>query len=508
MINRAFRTIVIALMCGSIAFLSGCHREKQTPASTPQLTILYNVEEEPTEKSAIAQILQAQLGKAGIPVTLQPVANSVFYQHIGSGGFQAALGLWYLDYNDPEGFLTDFYSKAGFRMSAYQSGDYDQAYLAGLLSPTGEGKRRGFEHAQQILMQDLPWVPLYSNNELFLLGPGTAGFRSNAYQYYDYRRVKRASLRVASNIDLQTFDPALVYDLASKQVATQSYEGLVALDSNSNIVPSLAESWRFSPSGDRLTFTLRKAVMFHGDFGTMSSADVRASFERMLRSSSPYAYIFDHVVGVDEFRSGKAKHVSGFQLDSPLTFSIQLKQPFPTMLNWLLAPAAFILPAKIPAHYDFSKASAGTGPFVLKRWDGTVAQLEANNSYWGTTETGERLPIPKTLSIRMMTDVNSMLTAFQQGDLDILDLPLALYNEVLDQDGKLRPKYSAYELREVPLNNLKFVAFRMGNAPWGANVQLRHKVDEAINRDVIVKDLFRGHARSARSIIPPNMSGW
>jgi ABC-type transport system substrate-binding protein len=508
MIKRLIPLSLVVLAIGFLACISGCHQKTHIDAAKPQLTLLYNIEEESTEKSAIAQILQSQLGKAGIQVTLQPVANSVFYQHIGAGDYQAALGLWYLDYNDPEGFLTDFYSKAGFRMSGYQNGDYDKAYLSGLLAPTHDGKRLGFAHAQEILLQDLPWTPLYSNDELFLLGQGTSGFRSNAYQYYDYRRVEKPSLKVASNIELQTFDPALVYDLASKHVATQSYEGLVAMDSNLAIVPALAESWRFSPSGDLLSFTLRKGVHFHGNFGILNAGDVKASFERMLRSNSPYAYIFDYVVGIDDFRSGNAKHVSGFQVAGPLSFSIQLKQPFPTMLTWLLAPAAFILPAELPANYNFQKASAGTGPFVLKKWDGAVASLDANNAYWGRTADGRTLPIPKSLSIRTMKDVNSMLTAFQQGDLDILDVPLALYNEVLDENGKVRAKYAGYEFRETPLNNLKFIAFRMDKAPWGKDVELRREVSLAIDRDVIVKDLFRGHARTATNIIPSGMTNW
>lgn len=101
-----------------------------------------------------------------------------------------------------------------------------------------------------------------------------------------------------------------------------------------------------------------------------------------------------------------------------------------------------------------------------------------------------------------------MLTAFQQGDLDILDVPLALYNEVLDENGKVRAKYAGYEFRETPLNNLKFIAFRMDKAPWGKDVELRREVSLAIDRDVIVKDLFRGHARTATNIIPSGMTNW
>jgi ABC-type transport system substrate-binding protein len=463
---------------------------------------MYNTEEEPAEKNAVAQVLQAQLSKAGIPVSLEPVANSVFYDRVGSGNFQAALALWYLDYDDPEGFLTDFYSKAGFRLSKYDNPEYDKAYLSGLLAPSPEKKREGFLAANRILMHDLPWIPLYSNNELFLLSSGMEGFRSNAYQYYDYRRVAKEHIRAASNIELQTLDPALVYDLASKHVVTQSYEGLIALDESSHIVPALAQRWAFSPGRDRLTFELRQGVKFHNGFGAFSSKDVKASFQRMLRKNSPYAYIFDHVKGVEEFKAGKARDVAGFLADSPERFTIVLKEPFPTMLNWLLAPAAYILPAGLPENYDFSRGSAGTGPFVLKSWDGTVAVFQANESYWGRSESGQRLPLATTLSIRIMKEVNAMLTAYQQSELDLINIPMALYGEVLDQNGRLKPKYASSQLRIVPLNNLKFLAFRMGVAPWGTDASLRRRVDQAIDRSAIVSNLFRGQARVAHGIIP------
>lgn len=493
--------IVLTAALSFAAIFSGCSKTTQ-PASTPTLKILYNTEEEPAEKSAIAQVLQSQLGQKGITVVLEPVANAVFYDRVGAGNFQCALGLWYLDYDDPEGFLTDFYSKAGFRLSKYENPAYDQAYLSGLLAPTLEKKQEGFRAASRILMQDLPWVPLYSNNELVLLSSGTDGFRSNAYQYYDYRRVARQAIRVSSNIELQTLDPALVYDLASKHVATQSYEGLVAMDDHLKIVPALAQSWAFSSDNQRLTFELRKGVKFQGRAGNVSAKDVKSSFERMLRQNSPYAYIFDHVKGIDEFKGGKASQVAGFKAESQTRFVIELKEPFPIMLTWLLAPAAFVLPADLPAKYDFGKGSVGTGPFVLKSWDGTVAKLEANASYWGKAEDGKQLPLAKSLSIRTMKEVNSMLTAYQQGELDLMNVPLALFGEVLDAKGQLNTKYASSKLRIVPLNNLKFLAFRMGTAPWGTDAALRKKVYESIDRSSIVTNLFRGDARVALGLVP------
>ena len=92
--NSIFSGIAYVGVIAIGVFLSACgHRASQN--STPPLRIMYNTEEEPAEKSAVAQVIQSQLAKAGIPVTLEPVTNAVFYDRIGSGNYQAALGLWY-----------------------------------------------------------------------------------------------------------------------------------------------------------------------------------------------------------------------------------------------------------------------------------------------------------------------------------------------------------------------------------------------------------------------------
>jgi len=493
---------------------AACSRQPKGSGDAPELVIFYNAEEQPSEKSAVTQIIQAQLRAKGIPVRLDPVSNTLYNERLSKGDFQCTLNLWLLDYNDPEGYLTDFYSKAGYRTAKYDNPEYDRVYLAGLLAPTEAEKFRLYKQAVNLLSRELPWVPLYSNNELYLFRPGAEGYVSNAYQYYDYRRVALDSVRAASDVEVQTFDPALAYDTASKHMVTQAYEGLIALDAEARIVPALATSWEFSPKMDKLTFRLRSGVRFHQPAGatwmkprTMDSGDVRASFERMLKSTSPYTYIFNFVQGVDEFRSGKAAHVSGFQTPDASTFVIVLKQPFPTMLQWLLAPAAYIVPKELPPNYDFSRASVGTGAFALVSWDGSVARFQAHRGYW-LVENGKRLPLAKQLSIRIIKDANAALTAFRTGELDILNVPLALYSEVLDAQGNLKPEYRQYPFREVKLLNLKYLAFNMQASPWGKSVELRRRVSDGIDRQAIVERLFRRKARIATSVIPTGIPGF
>src|SRR5580704_17089531 len=167
MTNRRNRITVAILMfvCGSL-FWSGCKHTSQEN-STPVLTLFYNTEEQGTEKNVIAQILQAQMQQHGIAAHLDPVSNTIFNDRLAKQDFESTLSLWYLDYNDPEGFLTAFYSKAVFRMAKYTSPDFDREYLAGLYAGDLAERDKHFHTAEAILMKDLPWIPLFRNDELF-----------------------------------------------------------------------------------------------------------------------------------------------------------------------------------------------------------------------------------------------------------------------------------------------------------------------------------------------------
>ena len=491
------------LLACLVVLIVGCSRNTQPTSTGPQLRLMYNTEEQATEKTVTAQVIQSQLKEKGIPVTLEPVTNAVFYDRIAKADYQAALALWYVDYDDPEGFLTDFYSKAGFRMAKYSDASYDDLYERGLFAKTGTEKLQRFREATALIDQQLPWIPLYSNSELFALRKGTEGFVSNAYQYYDYRGVEKSDVRVATDVEVQSLDPALAYDLASKHIVTQSYEGLVALSPDGQLLPMLATDWNIVREGTQIDFRLRAGVQFHGKWNhALTASDVKSSFERMLRVNSPYAYIFDQVEGVLAFKEKKAKEVSGFVASAPGVFSIRLARPFRTMVAWLLAPAAYIVPRETPDKFDFSKESIGTGPFVLKSWDGVQARWDANWNYWAQSRQSH--PLPRTLSLRVMKDVNTQLAAFRHGELDILNIPLALFNEFLEANGSVResPEYS---YREVKLNNLKFITFNMQKAPYGQDEALRHRVAAALGRATMVKQLFKGRAREATSIVPPEM---
>lgn len=89
-----------------------------------------------------------------------------------------------------------------------------------------------------------------------------------------------------------------------------------------------------------------------------------------------------------------------------------------------------------------------------------------------------------------------------------MNVPVALFDAVLTRDGNLKPEWQQFLFREVKLNNLKFLCFNMQASPWGKQAEMRHRVAAAIDRDDIVRQLFRGKARIATSVIPSGVAGF
>jgi len=176
-------------------------------------------------------------------------------------------------------------------------------------------------------------------------------------------------------------------------IIEQIYDGLVHLDKNMNIIPSLAEYWEISGDGKRYTFYLRKGVKFHNG-KELTADDVKFSLERLLRKDTGSAYyqFFTHrVVGAQEYWEGKAGEVAGFKIPEKYIFEIQWKSPFVSGLYLLSMYFCKILPRDLvlsQGNSFFSKPS-GTGPFKFAYWvrspklDILGVRLERNEQYFG-----------------------------------------------------------------------------------------------------------------------------
>ena len=128
----------------------------------------------------------------------------------------------------------------------------------------------------------------------------------------------------------------------------------------------LAERWEIDPSGTLYTFHLRRGVRWH-EGGTLSAADVKASFERFLSpaTAAPLATFFDAVEGYEEYRAGKSPEVRGLEAPSSVLLRVRLSRPVPFFLQLLTLPDITVLPPSLVADPARARrAPSGTGPFV------------------------------------------------------------------------------------------------------------------------------------------------
>ncbi len=187
----------------------------------------------------------------------------------------------------------------------------------------------------------------------------------------------------------QVFDPA---GPSPYFICAQLYDGLVKFDSHFNPMPSLAEYWKVSDGGTRMTFFLRPGVRFHNG-RELTAGDVKYSLERLVKDrpgNTYYQYFTRKVVGAEEYRQGKAAEVVGFRVVDASTFEIRWIRPYVSGLYLLGMYYCMILPKDLVESQgrSFFQKPVGTGPFKFAEWirsprlDILGVRLERNPLYF------------------------------------------------------------------------------------------------------------------------------
>src|SRR5210317_2140545 len=210
--------------------------------------------------------------------------------------------------------------------------------------------------------------------------------------------------RYNEHSNISSLDPAFAKNQAHIWAINQLFNGLVELDDDMRIRPSVAKEWVISEDGLRYTFSLREDVFFHKHrlFGIDSTRAVKASdfeysFNRLLdpKVAAPGGWVL--------------QNVSHFEAKNDTIFEIQLKQPFPPFLSLLSMKYCSVVPKEVVEYYgtDFRANPIGTGPFQFKLWvENTKLVLRKNPNYFEFEE-GKRLPKLEAVAITFLPDKQS-----------------------------------------------------------------------------------------------------
>lgn len=247
---------------------------------------------------------------------------------------------------------------------------------------------------------------------------------------------------VANTQSVQKLDPQIATNFLDLQALGLVYQPLVTLNAKLQVVPDLATSWTFSSDSKSVTFTLRQNVKFD-DGSTLTSADVKASLERVLNPKTGAA------------AASNISTVTAITTPTPQTVTLQLSHPDFSILDGLTTTNLSILPTKAITAGTVASKPDGTGPFKFVSWSpGNSLTLAANPAYWGGSAA------IKQLVFRTIPDEQSIASALQAGtvQMGMLTQPQVvktLTSSSLQVDKELDLNYRALMLqsRTGPLAN-------------------------------------------------------
>lgn len=311
-------------------------------------------------------------------------------------------------------------------------------------------------------------------------------------------------LHLASE-EMETVDPQLTTEFYL--VALNVFDRLVELGVNergeTEIIPSLAESWEVSEDGLVYRFHLREGVSFSNG-SALTASDVKFTLERLLtHPKSVNAILAMSIRGAQELRDGAADGLAGFRELDELTFEITLESPYAAFLDCLTSPSASILDEetlyRVGGLFGVNDANTiGTGPFLLRRWKlGVEMILTPNPDCWAGK------PSCPGITIKLMNDAETQRILFERGELDILDLDgMGSEAEVV-----LRSEEFAGNIRKGQRVGITYLTLNQSIAPLD-DVRVRKALQYAIDRQVILDAVYSGHGQLENGILPRGLKGY
>lgn len=297
-------------------------------------------------------------------------------------------------------------------------------------------------------------------------------------------------LRFCIRQEPKTFNPLQVAEDASETIRYLTGGVLVRVSRiTQQPQPEIARSWKLSPDGKRITFSLRPGLKF-SDGTPFSAADVVYTVQQLMDPNL-------HSPTGDAFRSGEGK-LSAKAIDAD---TVQIDFPAPVAGLVKQFDQVAIMSAKSP-----QKEMAVLGPFyVADRQAGSFVLLKKNPNYW-------KKPLPHLDSVRLDIQANRETEAmrFRRDEIHLINsLPADLYDKMVgDSDGSVRDVGVSTDTEQLWFNQVPTAPIAPYKRTWFASSNFRRAVSEAINRADLARVVYRGHASPAIGPVSPANKFW
>lgn len=336
----------------------------------------------------------------------------------------------------------------------------------------------------------------------------------------------QADLRVAVGGDTADLDPAIVDDSITANILAQVYQGLYTLDTDGNVIPSLATDMP-EISEDGLTYTIKmKEGTKWSDGKPVKASDFVFAWKRAVPTQGYYTqFIWQYIDGTSHMVKDKK---TGAEVDTPYTTMDELKDFGAKALDdttieiKLKAKCAYftsLLTNTVfyPVREDYLKENAKDGDFNDSSW-GNKDDVPYNGAFKVTSvNTKDEVVMVKneefadadkveinTISFKVMADMDAQTSAFESGDIDFATScnidSINAKEELKEQSWKIDPFVCNY-----------YVLINSGEENTNEVLKdkdIRNALGLSINRANVLKALGYGeNAYELSGLIPAGIPG-
>lgn len=261
----------------------------------------------------------------------------------------------------------------------------------------------------------------------------------------------------------------------------------------------LAESWEIIDT-TTIVFHIREGVMWQDKTGIMgprefTADDVVKNFERFM------------VTPAHLFTTDVNKPVSVVAVDR---YTVEIKTNNP---NWYLLNVSIPMyfPMMAPEVFEeFGDATdwrnlTGTGPWRLTDFvAGSAITYKRNDNYWMKDPEGRNLPYLDGMTVLIIPEVETQLTALRSGQLDVMQ------SIAWDDAESLEITNPELERKGLVSTVVVKLLFDMKAPPFGPNddadgLLVRRAAMMAIDRKGIIEGYYQGNAQTVTSPMAPGL---
>ena len=287
-------------------------------------------------------------------------------------------------------------------------------------------------------------------------------------------------------------------------IVNDMFEGFVIENSDGQIIPGQADSWRFSDGGKTVTFVLKDGLKWsNGD--PVTAADFVFGWQRAVspKTGNNTGFVFStaNIVNAIEILSGdKVPSELGIKALDERTVEISLSKPTPYFMSLMSIKTFFPLPTKLVEEkgdqWTRAENIATNGAYTLSKWvPNEYVEVTRNPNYWDNDST-----VINKVTYLGLSSQNAELIRYQSGDIDMTNrVQLEYYQKLV--------KESPEQIKAQALLGSYVYSFNTRQAPFD-DVRVRQALSMAVDRQILVDKVTGQGEPEAYSVIPNNIPNY